>query len=254
MYSMPFTVGGIMPFSSLGCAFLAPSIMWVDGLVKSKSKRPTLRFFLAKVKASVVAMRLLPTPPFPLDMAIILVIFFSLSFIMLVLGSIMPHFTPFMFSSQIHRPSVISKSGLLHFGHLMYACATSGMKCMASAVFLSSLWFWNGHVFPHARHLSCVFARVMRKLVFLRLAGLSCESANRNISGSICWSSPIFMVTSVTSFSFSLSAIWVVVAITASAKAHSCMKKHTALASIKHIAPLAWIAVGCVQRFQHSFG
>ena len=89
MYSMPFTVGGIIPFSSFGCAFLAPSIMWVDGLVKSKSKRPILRFFFARVRASVVAMRLLPTPPFPLDMAIIRFIFFSLSFIMLVRGSIM---------------------------------------------------------------------------------------------------------------------------------------------------------------------
>jgi hypothetical protein len=254
MYSMPFTVGGIMPFSSVGFAFLAPRIRWVDGLVKSKSKRPTLRFFLARVKASVVAMRLLPTPPFPLETAIISFIFFSLSFIMLVLGSIMPHFTPFMFSSQIPRPLVISKSGLLHFGHLMYACATSGMKCMASVVFLSSLWFWNSHVFPHARHLSCVFACVMRNFVFLRLAGLSCERANRNMSGSICWSSPIFMVTSVTCLSPSFSAICTVVAITASAKAHSCMKKHTALASIKHIAPLAWIVVGCVWRFQHVFG
>ena len=142
---------------------------------------------------------------------------------------------------------MISKSGLLHFGHLMYACAASGMKCMASAVFLSSLCCWNGHVFSHARHLSCVFARVIRNLVFLSLAGLSWESANWNMSRSICWSSPIFMVTSVTPFSPSFSAIWTVVAITASAKAHSCMKKHTALASIKHIAAFprvkSWISL-----------
>jgi len=78
-----------MPFSSLGCASLAPRIRWVDGLVKSKSKRPTLQFFLAKVNASVVAMRLLPTPPFPLETAIILLIFFSLLSIMVVRGSIM---------------------------------------------------------------------------------------------------------------------------------------------------------------------
>ena len=94
---------------------------------------------------------------------------------------------------------------------------------MASVVFLCSLWCWNGHVFSHARHLSCVFARVMRNLVFLRLAGLSCERANWNMSRSICWSSPIFMVTTVTSLSPSFSAICTVVAITASAKAHSCM-------------------------------
>lgn len=59
-----------MPFFSVGCSFLMPRIMCVDGLVKSMSNKPTVQFFLANVSASVVAMRLFPTPPLPLETAI----------------------------------------------------------------------------------------------------------------------------------------------------------------------------------------
>jgi len=76
-----------MPFSSLGWAFFAPRIMCVDGLVKSKSKSPTLQPLRASVRASVVATRLFPTPPFPLETAMILLIRLSLSFITVVRGS-----------------------------------------------------------------------------------------------------------------------------------------------------------------------
>src|SRR3990170_509346 len=88
MYAKPLTTGGTMPFSSFGWTPLTPMIMWVDGLVKSKSKRPTLLPRRANVKASVVATRLLPTPPFPLETAIILFIRLNRSFITLVRGSI----------------------------------------------------------------------------------------------------------------------------------------------------------------------
>jgi len=94
---------------------------------------------------------------------------------------------------------------------------------MASAVSLSRFCFLKSQAFPQARHFSVVFARVMWNFVVLKLAGLSCERANRSMSRSICWSSPIFILTSVTSLSFSFSAICAAVAITASAKAHSCM-------------------------------
>jgi len=214
-----------MPFSSFGCAFFAPRIMWVDGLVKSKSKSPTLQPFRASVNASVVATRLLPTPPLPDETAIIRLIRFNLSFIMLVLASTIVYRVPFMFLSQTPRPSVISKSGLPHFRHLMYACATSGTKCIASAVLLSSFCFVKSHVLPHALHWSVVFARAMRNLAFLKLAGLSCEKANLSMSNSTCCSSPTLTVTSVTSFNFSFVAICVAAVITASAKAHSCIKK-----------------------------
>jgi len=104
-------------------------------------------------------------------------------------------------------------------------CATSGTKCIASAVSLSSFCFLKSHVLPHALHFSVVFARVMRNLVFLKLVGLSCWNANLSMSSSTCCSSPTFTVTSVTSFNSSFAAICVAAVITASAKAHSCMKK-----------------------------
>src|SRR3989304_8848772 len=89
MYLKPLTVGGIMPFSSFGWVSLAFRMMWVDGLVKSKSKSPTLQPFRASVRASVVATRLFPTPPFPLETAMILLIRLSLSFITVVRGATM---------------------------------------------------------------------------------------------------------------------------------------------------------------------
>src|SRR3990172_4680782 len=88
MYFKPWTVGGINPLSSVGWAFFAPRIVWVDGLVKSRSNNPTLQPFLASVNASVVAMRLFPTPPFPDDTAMIRVILARRWLIMLVLGSL----------------------------------------------------------------------------------------------------------------------------------------------------------------------
>src|SRR5208283_2493619 len=87
MYSKPWTVGGIKPFSSFGCTFGAPRIMWVDGLVKSKSNKPTLQPLRAKVNASVVATMLFPTPPLPLETAIIRLILLKRSLITLVRGS-----------------------------------------------------------------------------------------------------------------------------------------------------------------------
>jgi hypothetical protein len=118
---------------------------------------------------------------------------------------------------------VISKSGLPHLGHLMYVCATSGTKCMASAVVLFSCCFLKSHVCPQTLHLSVVFAFVMWNFAFVRLAGLSCERANLSMSSSTCCSSPTFMVTSATSFSCSFFAICDAAAIIASAKAHSCV-------------------------------
>jgi hypothetical protein len=76
-----------MPFSSFGGTFVAPRIMWVDGLVKSKSNKPTLQPLCAKVNASVVATILFPTPPLPLETATILVIRAKRSSITLVRGS-----------------------------------------------------------------------------------------------------------------------------------------------------------------------
>ncbi len=78
-----------MPFSSFGWAFFAPRIMWVDGLVKSRSNKPTFMPFRVSVSASVVATMLLPTPPLPDETAIIRFICFRRSLIMLVLGSVM---------------------------------------------------------------------------------------------------------------------------------------------------------------------
>src|SRR3990172_11301251 len=89
MYSKPWTFGGTKPLSSFGCAFLAPRMVWVDGLVKSRSNNPTLHPFLASVSASVVAMRFFPTPPFPDETAMIRVILARRWLIMLVLGSVM---------------------------------------------------------------------------------------------------------------------------------------------------------------------
>ncbi len=63
-------------------------MMCDEGLVKSKSKRPTLQPFLASDKAKTEATRLLPTPPFPLDTAMTFRIFLSLSSIIAVLGSV----------------------------------------------------------------------------------------------------------------------------------------------------------------------
>ena len=54
------------------------------------------------------------------------------------------------------------------------------------------------------------------------------------------------MVTSVTCFRLSFSAICVAVVITASAKAHSCIKKQKHAASIKHIAQGQWIKVSAI--------
>ena len=107
-----------MPLSSSGWTFLTPIIRWVEGLVKSKSKSPTLQSRRESVNASEVATRLLPTPPLPLETAIILPIRLNRSFITVVRGSNV-YLTPFMLSSQIPRPSAISKSGLPHFGHFM---------------------------------------------------------------------------------------------------------------------------------------
>ena len=76
-----------MPFSSFSCVFWAFKIMWVDGLVKSKSNKPTLQPFCARVNASVVATMLFPTPPLPLETAIIRLIRLKRLFITLVLGS-----------------------------------------------------------------------------------------------------------------------------------------------------------------------
>src|SRR3990170_2969047 len=89
MYSKPWTLGGIKPLSSVGCAFFAARMVWVDGLVKSRSNSPTLQPFLASVSASVVAMRLFPTPPFPDETAMIRVILARRWLIMLILGSVM---------------------------------------------------------------------------------------------------------------------------------------------------------------------
>jgi len=109
-----------MPLSSIGCSFLMPRIMCVDGLVKSKSNKPTAQFFLASVSARVVAMRLFPTPPLPLETAIMRWIGLSRRFIMLVRGSsICFYCAPFIVCSQIPLPVRMLKSGLLHFGHLM---------------------------------------------------------------------------------------------------------------------------------------
>jgi hypothetical protein len=135
-----------------------------------------------------------------------------------------------MFSSQTPRPSEISKSGLPHFGHLMYACATSGTKCIASAVVSSSLFFLKSQVFPQTRHLSVVLAFEMWNSAFLKLGGLSCESAKRSMSCSTCCSSPTLMVTSFISFRFSFSAICCAAVMTASAKAHSCIEQPKGLA------------------------
>jgi hypothetical protein len=87
---------------------------------------------------------------------------------------------------------------------------------------------------PHARHLSWVLAFVILNRVFLKLAGLSCLSANWRIGRSTCWSSPILMSTSVTSPSFSFSAISDAVLMTASANAHSCIKKGLGTEPVKH--------------------
>jgi len=62
--------------------------MLVEGLVKSRSNRPTLLFF-ASTSARVVAMRLLPTPPLPPETAMMLCTCFSLSSMMLMRGSTM---------------------------------------------------------------------------------------------------------------------------------------------------------------------
>ncbi len=58
------------------------------GLVKSMSSKPVLQPLCVSVSASVVAIRLFPTPPLPLDTAIILRIGLSRSLIMLVRGSV----------------------------------------------------------------------------------------------------------------------------------------------------------------------
>jgi hypothetical protein len=89
MYSKPSTVAGTMPLSSVGCTVLGtPKIMWVEGPVKSTSNRPTLQPSLASESANAVATMLLPTPPLPLETAIIRLIRAKRSVIMLVLGSI----------------------------------------------------------------------------------------------------------------------------------------------------------------------
>jgi hypothetical protein len=62
--------------------------MWVDGPVKSKSKSPTLQPFLARDNAKVVATMLFPTPPLPLETAIIRLMQLKRSVITLVRGSI----------------------------------------------------------------------------------------------------------------------------------------------------------------------
>ena len=134
---------------------------------------------------------------------------------------------------------MISKSGLPQRGHFMYVWATSGTKWMASLVVGSSFCFWKSQVFPQARHLSVVFALVILNRVFLKLVGLSCLSANCRIGRSTCWSSPIFMSTSVISASFSLAAISDAALITASASAHSCMKKGLGAEPVKHFEKTA---------------
>ena len=115
---------------------------------------------------------------------------------------------------------------------------------MASAVVSSSFFFSKSHVFPQFLHLSVVFAFVMRNFVFVKFAGLSCESANWRISFSICCSSPTFMFISVTFFSFSLFAISDAVAIIASAKAHSCIKSVNTLNQLNILQNAVTIKVG----------
>jgi hypothetical protein len=100
MYSMPLTVGGIKPFSSFGCWLCAPKMMCVVGLVKSRSNKPTLHPLLSSSSPSVVAIRLFPTPPLPLETAIILLIPLSLSAIVLVLGSTMLIWFPLCFEAK----------------------------------------------------------------------------------------------------------------------------------------------------------
>src|SRR3972149_1676440 len=97
MYAKPLTTGGTMPLSSFGWTFLTPIIRWVEGLVKSKSKSPTLQPRRASVNASVVATRLLPTPPFPLETAMILPIRLNRSFMTLVRGSIWLSYSFYVF-------------------------------------------------------------------------------------------------------------------------------------------------------------
>jgi len=73
-----------------------------------------------------------------------------------------------MFSSQTPRPLAISKSELPHLGHLIYVCATSGTKWMASAVVLSSFLMLNCHLVPQTLHLSVDLAFKMWNLAFLK--------------------------------------------------------------------------------------
>jgi len=141
-----------------------------------------------------------------------------------------------MLSSQTPRPFNISKSGLPHFGHLIYVCATSGTKCIASVVSLSSLFFLKSHEFSQTLHLSTALALVNRNFVFLNFSGLSWVSAKRKISRSTSCSSPIFTAASVICFNPSFWAICVAAEITASASAHSCIKNQKYVAPIKHIA------------------
>ena len=128
-----------------------------------------------------------------------------------------------MSSSQTPRPVTISKSGLPHFGHLIKLCEASGTKWMASAVALSSFFRLNCHVVAQTLHFSVDLALRMWNLVFLKSSGFNWVRANRRMGGSICWSSPTLMVTSVTFFNFSCSATCLADARIASASAHSCI-------------------------------
>src|SRR3972149_8791819 len=77
------------------------------------------------------------------------------------------HLTPFTLSSQTPLPSTTSKSGLPHFEHLMYVCATSGTKCIASATLASNFSLSKNHLCPHARHFSSAFVVQICIFVFL---------------------------------------------------------------------------------------
>ena len=71
MYLMSWATGGMIPYSSSGKRPSIPRMTWVAGLVKSRSRRPTLCPVSARRRARVEATMLFPTPPFPLETAMI---------------------------------------------------------------------------------------------------------------------------------------------------------------------------------------